>query len=195
MSRPLIRVTLAFAVLLTVLLVITPAVQAAPAAITIDFSRVSQGPFDQSYFQADGMVFTEGTFVGFCQGHNALVGPVAGAVRGGFTSLSAQVTPAFQGTATYTLAAFKKGKQIAATSVTVTQDTGDPTTGPPGYFKISIGTLPKKADSFSLSNVFVRSSFSGRTQIEFCVRSMTFSHQMKLRPPSSRTGRVSPGVG
>ncbi len=174
-SASLVWAASAFAMLLAVFLVIAPAAQATQAATTIDFSAVSQGPFNQSFFKTDGIVFTQGTFVGFVQGANALIGPVAGDVRGGFTSLSAQVAPAFQGTATYTLAAFKNGKQIAATSMTVTQDTGDPTTGPPGYFTISIGQLPKKADSFSLSNVFVRSSFPDVTHIEFGVSSITFS--------------------
>jgi len=169
---PLVRVASAFAMLLAVFLVSAPAAQ---AATTIDFSAVSQGPFDQSFFKADRIVFTEGTAVGFVQFHNALIGPVAGKVRGGFTSLSAQVAPTLQGTATYTLAAFKHGKQIAATSMTVTQDTGDPTTGPPGYFTIRVDRLPKKADSFSLSNVFVRSSFPNVTEIGFGVSSITFS--------------------
>lgn len=182
LSAPPVRAASAFVMLLAVFLVIAPAGRAAAtpaarAATTIDFSTVSQGPFDQSFFKAEGIVFTEGTFVGFVQGHNALIGPVAGDMRGGFTSLSAQVAPAEQGTATYTLAAFKKGKQIAATSMTVTQDTGDPATGPPGYFTISIGPLPNQADSFSLSNVFVRSSFPNNTRIEFGVSSITFSHQ------------------
>jgi hypothetical protein len=162
--------------LLGAFVAIAPAARAATtAATTIDFSTVSQGPFDQSFFTRDGIVFTEGTFVGFVQGDNALVGPVAGTVKGGFSSLSARVAPAMQGTATYTLTAFKQGNQIAATSITVTQDEGDPTTGSFGYFTINIGPLPKKADSFSLSNLFVRSSFPGVTLIEFGVSSITFS--------------------
>jgi hypothetical protein len=147
------------------------------AATTIDFSTVGQGPFDQSSFKADGIVFTEGTFVCGCQGDDALVGPMTGEVKGGFNSISAQVAPGFQGTAAYTLAAFKHGEQIATRSLTVTQDTGDPTTGPSGYFTIDIGPLPKKADSFSLSNVFVRSSFPDVTQIEFGASSITFSRK------------------
>ena len=170
-SAPLV-VAAVFAMLLGAFVANAPAAQ---AATTIDFSTVSQGPFDQSFFTRDGIVFTEGTFVGFVQGDNALIGPVAGTVKGGFSSLSARVAPAMQGTATYTLRAFKQGNQIAATSITVTQDEGDSTTGSFGYFTINIGPLPKKADSFSLSNVFVRSSFPGVTLIEFGVSSITFS--------------------
>jgi hypothetical protein len=166
----------AFAILLAALLGFAPAARAASPATTIDFSSVGQGPFDQSFFKHEGIVFTEGNFVGFVQGRNALIGPIAGNVRGGFTSLSAQVAPANQGTATYTLAAFKKGKQIASTSMTVTQDEGDPDTGLFGYFTISVDTLSAKADSFSLSNVFVRSSF-GTNQIEFGVSSITSSRE------------------
>ena len=176
LNARLARASSTFAMLLAVSFVFAPAARAAPPATTIDFSTVSQGPFDQSFFKKEGVVFTEGSFVGFVQSHNALIGPVAGDVRGGFARLSAEVAPDHQGTATYTLAAFDKGKQIQATSITVTQDTGDPTTGPPGYFAISIGPLSKKADSFSLSNVFVRSSFPDVTEIGFGVSSITFSN-------------------
>jgi peptidoglycan/xylan/chitin deacetylase (PgdA/CDA1 family) len=148
---------------------------AASTGTTIDFSSVSQGPFDQSFFQAAGVTFTQGNYVGFVQGHNALIGPVAGQVSEGFKSLSAQVVPGYQGTATYTLAAFQQGKQIAATSITVTQDVGDPTTGPAGYVTITIGRLPTSADSFSLGDVLVRSSFSSVTTMDFGVSSITFS--------------------
>ena len=170
---PVLRVATAFTVLLAVLLGITPTAQA--ATTTIDFSAAGVGPFDQSFFKKQGVVFTDGTFVGFVQSDEALIGPIAGKVRGGFTTLSLSVAPAFQGTATYTLIAFRKGKEIARTSVTVTQDLGDPSTSPAGYFTISIGPLPKKADSFSLSNKFVRSSFPNNTLIEFGVSSITFS--------------------
>lgn len=185
LNARLARAWSTFAMLLAVSFVFAPAARAAPPATTIDFSTVSQGPFDQSFFKKEGVVFTEGSFVGFVQGHNALIGPVgpshpagdrvAGDVRGGFATLSAEVAPDFQGTATYTLAAFRKGQQIQATSITVTQDTGDPTTGPPGYFAISIGPLSEKADSFSLSNVFVRSSSPDVTEIGFGVSTITFS--------------------
>jgi hypothetical protein len=169
-----VRATAVFATLLAALLTIAPEAQAATTT-TIDFSKVSQGPFDQSFFARDRVVFTQGTFVGFVQGDNALVGPVAGKVSGGFKSLSAQVAPALQGTAAYTLTAYKQGKEITSTTITVTQDEGDPTTGPFGYFTVSIGPLPKKADSFSLSNEFIRSSFPQNNSIEFGVSSITFS--------------------
>ena len=170
LNARLARASSTFAMLLAVSFVFAPAAPAAPPATTIDFSTVSQGPFDQSFFKKEGVVFTEGSFVGFVQSHNALIGPVAGDVRGGFARLSAEVAPDHQGTATYTLAAFDKGKQIQD-SITVTQDTGDPTTGPPGYFAISIGPL-SQAGALSLTNVFVRSSFPDVTEIGFGVRGL-----------------------
>jgi peptidoglycan/xylan/chitin deacetylase (PgdA/CDA1 family) len=148
---------------------------AASTGTTIDFATASQGTFNQSLFTTAGITFTQGNYVGFVQGHNALIGPAAGQISGGFKSLSVQVAPAYQGTATYTLTAFQQGAQIGATSVTVTQDTGDPTTGPAGYVTISIGRLPANADSFWLSNVFVRSSFPSVTKIDFGVSTITFS--------------------
>ncbi len=153
----------ALAMLLAVFLSITPEAQAATTnTTTIDFSTVSIGNFDQSYFLADdGIYFTEGSFVGFFQGDNALAGPIAANVTGGFTRLSAQVALGFQGTATYTLTAYKHGRKIASTTLAVTDDQGGPTTS--GYF--SIGLVTRKADSFSLSN----------DGIEFGVSSITIS--------------------
>jgi hypothetical protein len=165
----------AFAILLAALLGSAPAARAASPATTIDFSAVGAGPFTQSYFRHDGIVFTEGNFTSLVQWRNALLGPVAAKLRGCFTSLSVQVAPDLQGTANYTLAAFKQGSQIASTSMTVTQDEADPSTGPFGYFTISINTFPEDADSFSLSDTFVGSSFPGNTQIGFGVSSITFS--------------------
>jgi len=150
----------AFVILLASAFGFAPAALAASPATTIDFSTVSQGAFDQSFFKHEGIVFTEGSFVGFVQGRNALIGPIAGNVRGGFTNLSAQVAPAFSGTQSYTLAAFKEGEQIASTSMTVTQPSGGS-----GYFTISVDTLPGEADSFSLTS----------TQFEFGVSSIAFS--------------------
>jgi hypothetical protein len=177
--RPaLVSVLLALAAVPSVA-VAAPAAPSSRAATTIDFSAASVGPFDQRFFAHEGIIFTEGTFVSFIQGDEALASGdgqrIAGDVRGGFASVSAEVAPANQGTATYTLAAYKKGNLLGSTSITVTQDEGDPTTGPPGYFTISLGPLPKAATSFSLSNVFVRSSFPETIRIEVGVASMTFS--------------------
>jgi hypothetical protein len=140
--------------------------------LSIDFSQPGQGSFDQSYFS--GVRFTEGTFVGYIQGDEALVGPVTGSVKKGFASISAQFAPANQGTADYTLQALaSSGRVVASKSVRVTQDTGDPETGAFGYASIELGPLARRASSFRLSNAFVRSSYSHTTVIEFGVSSIT----------------------
>ena len=63
---------------------------------------------------------------------------------------------------------------IESTSVTITQDTGDPDTGPFGYTTIDLGSLPKKAAAFTLTNTFVRSSYPQITTIPFGVSSISF---------------------
>jgi hypothetical protein len=69
-----------FTTLLALLVAVAPAAHAANT-ITIDFSTVSPGaPFDQSSFKDDGIVFTEGTFVGFFQGDDALAATAARAI-------------------------------------------------------------------------------------------------------------------
>ena len=142
------------------------------ASVTIDFSQHGQGPFDQSFFS--GVSFAEGTFVGYIQGDEALVGRAAGSIKNGFKSIAARVAPAIQGTAIYTLTAHSSsGRTLGSSSVTITQDTGDPETGPFGYESIELGPLPRKASSFRLSNTFVRSSYTHITQIEFGVSSIT----------------------
>jgi hypothetical protein len=151
-----------------------PAVAASTSATTIDFSQHGEGPFDGAYF-ADA-AFTEGSWVGYIQGDQALVGPTSGTAKKKFSSISASVAPAIQGTAIYTLAAFESnGGEIASRSVTITQDTGDPETGPWGYVTIDLGPLAKRASSFRISNEFVRSSHSHITQIEFGVSAITLS--------------------
>jgi hypothetical protein len=88
------------------------------------------------------------------------------------------VAPALQGTANYTLSVFgPTSNLISSTTIQVTEDTGDPNNTFPsvfGYFTISLGTLPQPAFSFSLTNEFVRSSFSN-TSIQFGVSSMTLT--------------------
>jgi len=150
------------------------AIAASPASDTIDFSEHGHGSFDQSYFSAAG--FSEGSWVGYIQGDDALVGPVAGTAASKFTGISASVAPATQGTADYTIAALtNSGRTIASETVRVTQDTGDPETGPWGYVTLELGPLPKKANSFRVTNSFVRSSHSQVTLIEFGVSSITLT--------------------
>jgi hypothetical protein len=105
-----VRATVLVASMLVGLLAM-PSVARAASTTTIDLADVQQGPFDQSSFAKDGITFSRGTFVGWVQGHNALVGPVAGAVKGGFTSMSARVAPSYQGTAEYTLTALRPARR------------------------------------------------------------------------------------
>ena len=159
-----------------------------PSDKTIDFTTSGGGVFDPLFYQSDGLVFPpqrcgpvgcDSWFVGFIQGDEALVlTPALGSITGTFTNpisaLSMQIAPVSQGTATYTLTAFNGGQIVASRSVTVTQDSGDPQSGPFGYFTLDLGQLPAPATSFQLDDVFVRSSF-GINQIECGVSSITFA--------------------
>jgi hypothetical protein len=152
-----------------------PAASAASSgSIAIDFSQHGEGSFDQSFFS--GVRFTEGTFVGYVQGDQALIGPVGASVKRGFVSATARFAPSNQGTADYTLAALgSSGRVIASNTVRVTQDTGDPESGPFGYETIALGPLTKRASSFRLSNTFVRSSYPQFTLIDFGVSQITLT--------------------
>jgi hypothetical protein len=162
------------AVLVLLLALASPASAAKTATATIDFSEHGPGLFDQSYFSAAG--FSQGSWVGYIQGDESLVAPVEGTADDKFTSISASVAPATQGTADYTLTALdNSGRTISSKTVRVTQDTGDPETGPWGYVTIELGPLSKKASSFHISNSFIRSSHSHITQIEFGVASIALS--------------------
>jgi hypothetical protein len=157
------------------ILVTTLVPAAAASAATADFSAHGEGEFDQNFFRPDGVVFTEGSYVGYIQGDDALVGPIAGNFKPKVSSLSARFAPAMQGTAVYTLAALNaSGKVIGSTSVTVTQDEGDPASSGWGYVTIDLGSLSRKARAFTLTNTFVRSSFSHITTIPFGVSLVTF---------------------
>ncbi len=143
---------------------------------TIDFSSTAQGPIQPDFFQGQGLVFTDGDFVGFVQGDQALIGPVAGTFHPSVCSLSVRVAPAFQGTAAYTLMAYSSsGEVVGSTSVIVTQDSGDPESGLFGYFSIELTNLSQRAQTFTLENQFIRSSFPQNTQISFGVSSITYT--------------------
>jgi hypothetical protein len=152
---------------------LAPAASASqPTTVTVDFSGHGIGPLDPSY--SPDIHFTEGTFVGYIQGDEALVGPVTGTATK-FTRISAEISPAFQGTADYTVEALSSADRVIGSStVRVTQDTGDAETGPFGYVTLELGSLSKKASSFRISNSFVRSSFQN-TVIDFGVASITLS--------------------
>jgi hypothetical protein len=161
--------------LLAAFLAIVPAAGAAnQPSSTIDFTQAGEGPFDGSYFSQAG--FNEGSWVGYVQGDEALIGPAAGTAADKFTSISAQIAPAVQGTAVYTLEALgSNGTVLHSSSLTLTQDTGDPETSPWGYAKVELQGVPKKARSFRISNRFVRSSFAHTTQIEFGVAEISWA--------------------
>jgi hypothetical protein len=142
---------------------------------TIDFSTAGQGPFDSNFFKSQGLVLTQGDFVGFVQGDQTLIGPVAGTFHPSVCSISVRVAPAFQGTAAYTLKAYSgSGKVVGSTTMTVTQDLGEAGSGPFGYFTIELTGLSQKAQTFTLENQFIRSSFPQTTQISFGVSSITY---------------------
>src|SRR5262245_11214711 len=73
---------------------------------TVDFSTSGEGTFQPNSFKRQGLVLTKGDFVGFVQGDEALIGPVAGIFHPSACSISVMVAPAFQGTAAYTLTAY-----------------------------------------------------------------------------------------
>jgi hypothetical protein len=166
------------------LLAITEATHAVP--VTIDMTAHGQGVFDQEFFKSQGIIFTEGDFVGFIQGDEAL-GLVEGASHpgtlrisglfapGAVTSISAQIAPGFQGTAVYRLAALDVlSNIIASRSVLVTQDEGDPENSGFGYFTIALSELPGPV-GFFVDNTFVRSSFPVNRTTDGGVSSITFN--------------------
>ena len=181
LSLPLVFLSLLMSVFLGLP---TGQVEAAPSLAasgcsssqTIDFSTPGQGPFQPDFFKKQALVFTQGDFVGFIQGDQALVGPVAGTFHPSVCSLSLSVAPALQGTAAYTLTAYTaSGKMVGSTTMIVTQDSGDPENGPLGYFRIELTGLSGKAQMFTLENQFLRSSFPQTTQIPFGVSSITYT--------------------
>lgn len=179
------RLTLSLLVSVWLCLPITQA-WAAPATETgncgsgvtqrIDFSSPGQGTFQPDFFKNQGLIFTQGSFVGFVQGDEALIGPIAGIFRPSVCSLSVRVAPALQGTAAYTLTAFApSGEIVSQATVTVTQDSGDPENGSFGYFSLELENLTPRANHFTLENRFIRSSFPHNTQIPFAISSLTYT--------------------
>ena len=155
----------------------------------IDFSTPPEGVFDPNFYESDGIVFPPQRcgsagctpwFIGFVQGDEALIqDPAFGPVTATFThpifGLSLEIAPGIQGTATYTLTAFSgSGDVLATMSRTITQDSGDPEDGPPGYFAMTLELPETPAASFTLDSEFVRSSFGNNT-IEYGVSSITLA--------------------
>lgn len=143
----------------------------------IDFSSAGEGIFLQpDFFKRQGLILTQGDFVGFVQGDDALIGPIAGSFHPSVCRLSLRVAPALQGTAAYTLTAFApSGEMVSQATVTITQDSGDPENGPFGYFTIELTNLTPRANYFTLENRFIRSSFPQNTQIPFAISSLTYT--------------------
>ncbi|MDR4503970.1 MAG: hypothetical protein MRK01_04145 [Candidatus Scalindua sp.] len=142
--------------------------------ITIDFSTHGQGLFQSDFYQDSGITFTAGSFIGFIQGDETLIGPIAANLTTPVSRLFAHVAPGIQGTAKYTLSVFDNSSNIIdTTSLTVTQDTGVPDSGPFGSFTIDLGTIPTAATSFTLENSFISSSFTN-TSIPFGASSITY---------------------
>ncbi len=157
--------------------------------VTIDFSSHGGGFFDPRFYESQGIVFPleECSSIGclpwfvspLFQGDAALVRSTPdGKIEATFTSpvasLSLMAAPDAQGTAEYTLTAFGSGAVVGSTSVTVTQDTGDPEDTGFGYFRIELADLVSPATRFTLENRFIRSSFGG-DRINFGVSSITYA--------------------
>ncbi len=157
-------------------------------SVTIDFSSFGSSKFFvPDFYRLDGILFPpeqcgasgcSAWFVQFIQGDAALVGgPVTATFARPISELSVRVAPALQGTAMYVLSAFAaSGALLATTSVTVTQDEGDPANSGVGYFTMTLTNLPGPAKSFALDNVFGRSSFPQNVVIPFGVSSITYTH-------------------
>lgn len=163
---------------------------AASREVTIDFSSFGAGQnFDPEFYRSEGILFPPEAcgsagcfpwFVGSVAGDAALIGdprrgPLTADFKRPISDLSLSVAPSFLGTARYTLNLFSPSGALVATAVrTVTQDPGDPADTGFGYFTISVSDLPKAVKSFSLDNVFLRSSAPNVTVIPYGVSSITF---------------------
>lgn len=118
------------------------------ACQTVDFSTHGEGPFQADFYKKDGVTFTAGSFVGFVQGDEAIIGDIAGTFTPPVSSLSVRVAPGFQGTFPFTLTALDASSTvIASESVTVTED------GSGGYVTIDLGVLPAQATYFTLTGI------------------------------------------
>jgi hypothetical protein len=161
--------------------------------VTIDFTSFGavQKVFEADFYRSDGIRFAPqqcGTAgcrrlsVELIQGDTALMGePQFGPVKARFTrpvsDVSLRVAPALQGTVTYTLKAFAaSGELLGTTSLTVTQDFGDPANTGFGYVTLSLPNLPRPANSFTFHSVFVRSSVPTNTEIPYGVASISYTH-------------------
>lgn len=164
-----------------ILMFITANKVAALPITTIDMSDHGVGPFDQNYFASQGVVFTEGDFVGYVQGDEALIFDRANGITGLFKSaavksISVDIAPWSQGTWSYRLSALNGLSEILASkSIVVTQDPGDPDHSGFGYFSIGLSGL-KGVAGFNIYSTFIRStSTSILGDNEAALASMSFS--------------------
>lgn len=135
----------------------------------IDFSEPGEGTFDRRFFDRDGVRFTEGDFVGFVQGDEALVGPIRFSVYAPPDRAVVSFAPAVQGTAWYQLTALGAHDHVLASArVLVTQDTGV-SPDPFGYVDLELPDIPAGTRVLTLTNEFVGSSFPHITHIDFAV--------------------------
>lgn len=145
---------------------------------TIDFSEAGVGPFSPNFFESKGVIFSEGSSVGFTQGDEALEGLIiAGVFPQSFSNLAVSLAPRFQGTAIYTLSGFDAFSNfLGSVSRELTQDEGDPENTGMGYISLylELENLVNPATSFTLSNQFVRSSFPQTNVIPFGVNTIQF---------------------
>ena len=170
-----------------------PSFKAGVAAreVIVDFSSFGADKlFDPHFYRSDGIVFPpEQCGTSGCnpwrtrtiQGDAAIDMDLNKTLSATFTrpisSLQLSVAPSQQGTATYVLNIFDaSGGLLATTSVTVTEDFGDPANTGFGYFTMSVTNLAKPGKSFTLTDVFVRSSFPLNTDMPFGVSSIAYTH-------------------
>lgn len=142
----------------------------APRDVVVDFTDHGQGVLRPKDYSRDGVRFLDGEFVGWVQGDEALVGPVEFTVPTWTDAAILTFAPSNQGSAWYTLEALgSRGEVLASTRALVTQDEGDPSTGPFGYTTIALSDVPAGTRSLALSNEFLSSSYEQYTEIGFAV--------------------------
>ena len=153
----------AFVLIIITAILITVS-EAGAVPVTVDMSDHGGGIFYQEYFRPKGVVFTDGDFVGYVQGDDALVFDQSNGITGLFapaavTSISVDIAPWLQGTWAYRLAALNVLSNIIdSKTILVTQDTGDPENTGFGYFSIELTGLPGAA-GFLVDSTFIRTSY------------------------------------
>lgn len=144
-------------------LMLSTMIEANASPVMIDISDHGAGAFNREFYKPGGVVFTDGHYVGFIQGDDALVFDENNGITGLFlssavTGISVELAPWLQGTWAYRLAALDASSAIIdSKTVVVTQDTGDVEDSGFGYFSIQLGGLSGAA-GFLVDSRFIRSS-------------------------------------